>query len=181
MFSVNLTYKDRIQMLPIMRFHHFRFQDNRYVCHVENEGRSFTIEAIHLAEEKKVIISFPKALSLQALQTVNETISLIAEQLQAEVDDQETKLGYIENGQPVYIYHNFRQWVPYLTDAKYRSLKGQHVDVYNAGVHLISGLLTEVDIQAHEQSVTIQSLTLITTEGEETLYGDALQLEAKEL
>ncbi|UCZ51976.1 hypothetical protein LGQ02_14095 [Bacillus shivajii] len=173
MLNATITYKDKIHFYETIAPLNCKFDGTNYFKQLSNQStRKITIS--HDEESHKILFSLPNEVSFEECQKANTIIRFIADNVQGEIDDERAQLGYDEEGKPVYIYHRFEHWVEFIDEAKHRSLEGQKVAVLHGKEILGEGLLLtfKKEQPIDDSSQPVISCTLLTTDGEESFYGE---------
>ena len=150
---------------------------NHYTIFGKNEKK--VAELTFKPEENKLHITFSGNLSFIEYEMIHNTIVHITELCNGVIDDSEALIGYLENGEKVYIVKNWDEWSLFIHEAKYKTLEGQKVKVTNEKeVELGSGLLVDYTLETSKShSYLIKECTLITSFGERKFIGELLTIE----
>lgn len=115
-------------------------------------------------------------LEMAEYEVLREIILTMVSGTDAEIDESDCKLGYLENGEPAHLIKNWEPWKGFLMEAKLRTLEGQNVTVKDfTGDEMGNGLLAEYQIEKDPFRIT--TCTLITIFGQRKFEGQALQVE----
>ncbi|GAA3320196.1 hypothetical protein GCM10020331_030200 [Ectobacillus funiculus] len=133
-------------------------------------------------ETKEVSVSFfPKKLSYAQYALIHRFLIILAEKINGRIFDKGSMLGYLQDGTPAYIVTNWDEWSRFFyMRKKLHSSQGEYVHVYANSELLESGILLEYEMSKEGEAFAITSCTLLTSEGETTLHGEALVLEAEQ-
>lgn len=131
-------------------------------------------------QSKEIIISFSEKLSYEQYASIHRFLILLAKQVNGRIFDKGCLLGYLKDGTPAYIVTNWNEWSRFLHEEKLKAAQGEYVHAYANGELLDSGILLEYELNAEGETFAVRSCTLLTSDGEQTIYGDALLLEAEQ-
>ena len=131
-------------------------------------------------ETKEVSVSFSEKLSYAQYALIHRFLVILAEKINGRIFDKGSMLGYLQDGTPAYIVTNWDDWSRFLHEKKLHSSQGEYVHVYANSELLESGILLEYEMSKEGEAFAITSCTLLTSEGETTLHGEALVLEAEQ-
>ncbi|MCP8967540.1 hypothetical protein [Ectobacillus ponti] len=132
-------------------------------------------EAVH-----ELGISFSERLTYNQYTAIHQFLLTAAKALEGRIHDKGAMLGYLMDSTPAYIVTNWDAWSRMLHEKKLHSAKGEYVHIYKEGELLESGILLEYEFSPANTPFALVSCTLITSEGEQTVYGDHLTLEAEQ-
>ena len=131
-------------------------------------------------ETREIAVSFSEKLSYAQYAVIHRFLVMLAEKINGRVFDKGSMLGYLQDGTPAYIVTNWDEWSRFLHEKKLHSSQGEYVHVYADGELLDSGILLDYEMSKEGEAFAITSCTLLTSEGEATLHGEALVLEAEQ-
>lgn len=148
--------------------------DDQYSILSKKEAKIGTI----IREQSSIKFEYGKNLSMDDYEIIHNCIMHVHNLVGGRIDDSNSLLGYLENGEGAYIITNWEEWYAFLHKARYKTMEGQKVKVLDAGGdELGSGLLTDYKIDRDSDvSFVVNECTLITTSGEQTFYGDYLKI-----
>ncbi|MFX3623722.1 MAG: hypothetical protein ACE3JP_06740 [Ectobacillus sp.] len=129
---------------------------------------------------REIMVSFSEKLSYPQYDVVHRFLVALSERVNGRIYDKGALLGYLKDGTPAYIVTNWDEWSRFLHGEKLKASQGEYVHVYAGGELLDSGILLEYEVTGEGETFAIISCTLITSEGEQTFYGDSLTLEAEQ-
>lgn len=177
MLSVQISYPNQINIEEILIKAGFKKTSQTYI--LETSSQKELARGNHEENMNNLTITFPKNLALEEYKQIHKAISSIANQSVCTVDDSNSQLGYLQNGEVAYILTNWSQWIYFLERARHRSMEGQKVRVLNEnGFEIGNGILTEYTItDSLEDGFQIEKCTLITTFGESSFLGPNIKIE----
>ncbi|SDH46065.1 hypothetical protein [Alteribacillus bidgolensis] len=156
---------------------HFYKNKQNYVLKSILESTNTEVTGNIISAFSKITITFSENLSMNDYQLIREAIFLLAHHLQADMDDTKAFMGYLENGQKAYLFHEWKNWKAFLLHAKYKSMKGQKVEVKSkAGAW--RGILLDYQETFVNSECIITYCTLLTALGEKRVNGKFLHVEA---
>ncbi|MFT4414062.1 hypothetical protein ACLM5H_09395 [Fredinandcohnia humi] len=128
---------------------------------------------------REIFITFSGSFNLAQYERIHNVILFISKEVDGTIDDSESRLGYLENGEPAYIVNKWSQWTELLNTAKYKTLEGQMVRVMDQTCNeLGTGMLVEYKFSTSlNQTSVITECTLITLLGERHYVGETLYIE----
>ena len=132
-----------------------------------------------MPEETQLHYTFSGNLSFEEYETIHNTMIHITDLCNGEVDDSQSLIGYLENGEKVNIVKNWDEWSLFINKAKYKTLEGQKIRLLDdKNSELASGLLVDYKFELNRtQSFCITECTLITSFGERKFSGEQLLIE----
>ncbi|MCH1626333.1 hypothetical protein [Fredinandcohnia quinoae] len=151
---------------------------NTYSVHTK-ENKQISTVTTHI-DKNIIVFTFLESLKLSEYEQIHHLICLLAEEFEGVIDDTESQLGYLENGEPAFIIKNWAQWTMLLNEAKYKTLEGKMVDILNEnGDELGSGMLVDYKFDLSiDQTSIITECTIVTMLGERTYSGNPLVVKA---
>ena len=181
MLSTTLFYKEDLELKldKVFSEHKLVQKSNNSFSYTPPENKSELAAATINHIKNTATFTYGGNLSFKEYEQIHNLITSINQEVKGVVDDSNSLLGYLENGEPAYIIKNWNSWTIFLNRAKYVSMEGQKVRVLNEhGIELATGLLVcyEVD-PSTETQFTISSCSLVTTFGERTFSGSQLSIE----
>ena len=154
---------------------------NREFTRVLDYGKKLITMRIDEQNPHTLIGEFAQDLSMKEYKIINGLLKDIIGLFNGVIDDENSKLGYLEDGTPACIVTNWEKWETFLVKAKLRSLEGKKVMALNTNAEtLIEGLLVDYGSSEDDETgaLTITSCTVITIFGERTVKEEALFIEA---
>ena len=85
--------------------------ESHYEIYLENSDK--TLGDIHI-HHNGVTLEYSSELLLEEYIIIHDLISRLREGNDVIVDDSKSFLGYLSNGEPVYIVNNWEPWIEYL-------------------------------------------------------------------
>lgn len=176
MLHVLLNYHWESGISPILFNYGFLFREDRYVKKLTSD--SITVEATHDNEKKVLNVFCESEISFDGCKELHGLLKHLAIDLSAGIEDTNAMLGYDNTGKPAYLYHGFHQWSTFLDEAKYRSLEGFTVQIFDGKALLGEGMLIHANIPQENKSGRLEtpSCSIISTEGEEIFFGNQLSI-----
>jgi len=177
MLSVHISYPDHSNIDAILIKSGFKKTSSTYILETLTQKE---LAKANLEENSyNFTITFPNNLSLDEYGQIHKAISFIANHSAITVDDSNSQLGYLQNGEVACILTNWSDWVHFLEKARHKSMEGQKVKVLNEnGFELGNGILTEYTIvDSLDSGFQIEKCTLITTLGERSFLGPKIKIE----
>ncbi|MBU9713252.1 hypothetical protein [Evansella tamaricis] len=177
MLSVIIKYTGEKMFFSYISTLGFSYDQNSYRLALSKRAGG-PVVLTHQPELKKLILQFPKEVTMEDCKTINEIITSITNEIKGDVDDQGAHIGYDKHGKEIYIYHGFYKWSDFINKAKHRSLEGHKVSVLHGENELGEGILLTYERRkiSNDQRGDIVSCTLITKEGEQSFYGEAIEV-----
>ncbi|WP_338785901.1 hypothetical protein [Metabacillus sp. FJAT-53654] len=151
----------------------FLFVKNEYNYYLKDKK---LIEATIDSSNCSLKLLFSSGLNLEEYTMIHTIILCIMKKMNANIDDNDSLLGYTSNGEGAHIVSNWQNWYGFLQDAKLSSLEGKKVRVMDENdKELASGMF--VGYKADELTSSIIECTLITLFGERTYKGNKLSIQ----
>ncbi|RXT05799.1 hypothetical protein [Ammoniphilus sp. CFH 90114] len=173
MLTATIQFKPTYQIEGALLVNGFKNSKESYV--LETKQRKELVRAEVRTDE--VLFTFPGNLGMGEYETVHEALKNVLEASGGSIDDSNSLLGYLPNGEGAYIIHQFRAWTTFLLTAKHHSMKGQKVQVLDqAGRVMGEGLLMDYELE-ESHSFSVSKCTLVTTFGEQSYTGKHLKIE----
>ncbi|WP_102345078.1 hypothetical protein [Bacillus sp. Marseille-P3661] len=121
-------------------------------------------------EDSKIKFEYGGNLTMDQYEIIHNSILYVNELVEGKIDDSNSLLGYLENGEGAYVVTNWNEWYTFLHKAKFKTMEGQKVKVLDEdGVEIGTGLLMDYKLASDSSdSFIVTECTLITTDGEET-------------
>jgi hypothetical protein len=88
--------------------------ESHYEIYLENKGK--TLGDVHI-EHNGVTLEYSSELLLEEYIIIHDLITRLREGNDVIVDDSKSFLGYLSNGEPVYIVYNWEPWIEYLQNS----------------------------------------------------------------
>lgn len=120
-------------------------------------------------------LTFSGSLTFEDYELIHEAIDILAKELPAEIDDKKALMGYLENGEKAFIYHQWKEWKAYLLQAKHVSMEGQKIEV-KKGEDSWQGILLHYSSHIKNDKFRVTECTVLGTDGEVRVQGDELIL-----
>lgn len=150
-------------------------QDSHYVLMTPDRKELAKINQL----DSKIEFSFPKSLNMEEYAQIHRLIIRIHEKAGGTIEDSNSLLGYLQNGEEARIVTNWEAWVGFLQGARHKSMQGQKVRIMDEkGMEIGNGLL--LDYETNDESgspFAVKSCTLVTSFGERTFTGQNLKIE----
>lgn len=173
MLTATIQFKPAYHIERTLLENGFKHSKESYV--LETKERKELARAEIRSEE--VLFTFPGNLGMREYEAVHEALKSVLEASGGSIDDSNSLLGYLPNGEGAYIIHQFRAWTTFLLTAKHHSMKGQKVQVLDeAGRMMGEGLLMDYELEDSD-SFSVRKCTLVTTFGEQSYTGKHLKIE----
>lgn len=120
-------------------------------------------------------LTFAGDLSFEDYELIHHAAVLLAEGLEAEVDDSRALMGYLENGEAARLFHEWKKWKAYLLKAKHGSMEGQKVEVVKEDGSW-KGILLEYTDKTVDDEHIVTECVLLGTDGEIRVQGKKLEV-----
>lgn len=181
MLSTTIFYKEKLglNLKEIFNSHKLVQNSDHSFSYISTENKSELVVATISPIKNTAIFTFGGNLSFKEYEQVHNLITTISQEIKGVIDDSNSLLGYLENGEPAYIVKNWNSWTIFLNRAKHISMEGQKVRILNEdGNEIATGLLVGYEVDpSSEAQFSISSCTLVTTFGERTFSGSQLSIE----
>ncbi|RSK28347.1 hypothetical protein EJF36_16570 [Bacillus sp. HMF5848] len=172
MLSVLLKYNKDKELADALFAEGFILQNGKWVF---MDGLHILL-SIESATDEEATIGFPGDLPMNRFKKVHDKLINLADHLEAEIDDSQSLLGYLANGDGAYIVTNWTEWIIFLQEAKLRTLEGKKVRVLDEKeTELGNGLYVSSETESTTGNIT--SCTIITMFGEKTYTSNTLIIE----
>lgn len=129
--------------------------------------------------DSKLEFSFPPNLSMEEYAQIHRVLVQIHEKIGGTIEDSNSLLGYLQNGEEARIVTNWEAWVAFLQGARHKTMQGQKVRIIDEkGMEIGTGLL--LDYETNDKSgspFSVSSCTLVTSFGERRFTGQNLKIE----
>lgn len=150
----------------------FKKREDHYILNTIENKR--LVDLVINEDEYSLTLTFANNLAFKDYERIHHLIDQLANDLNGVVDDKESLLGYLQNGEGAHIHTNWDQWAAFLTQARYKTLEGQMVKVLKEdGQELGSGLLVEYTFNSRHH---LEECKLVTMFGEKTFKGEKLEI-----
>ncbi|UTR15375.1 hypothetical protein MM221_01920 [Salipaludibacillus sp. LMS25] len=166
MLTITFSYSTALGISPILFDHGFTFHDDHYRKTLTSAPVDIVFK--HHNAKQLLLLTCEENVSFSCCKELYYLIDELAHDLSAKIDDKEALMGYDQRGEPAYLYHGFPRWATYIDKARQHSMEGTQVEIWQHHNRLARGVL--VNCPGDENT----SYTLITSEGEQTFYGDLL-------
>ncbi|UTR11139.1 hypothetical protein MM300_02065 [Evansella sp. LMS18] len=175
MLQVKISYSGEQMLYGILSALGFKYDNSRYSLKLSPKAGGPLVLTNHPAD-KEINLTFPEEVTMEDCIEINRIIEAIAGEIDGKVDDSEAHLGYDKDGNKKFIYHGFNSWAEFIDDARHKTLEGQKVAVKHGDEIMGEGILLTLDRAREGDKVKVISCTLVTTSGEQSFYGDDLQI-----
>lgn len=130
--------------------------------------------------DSRVELTFPQNLNMEEYAQIHRVIVQIHEKVGGTIEDSNSLLGYLRNGEEARIVTNWEAWVAFLQGARHKSMQGQKVRVIDEkGMEIGNGLLMDYVTSEDKASnpFAVKECTLVTSFGERKFTGQNLKIE----
>ncbi|MFS0779189.1 hypothetical protein ABC255_24735 [Neobacillus sp. 3P2-tot-E-2] len=111
LLTTTLTFHKEVDLakydLPFLK----KRTEGHYEIYLENSDK--TLGDVHI-DHNGVTLEYSSELLLEEYIIIHDLISRLRERNDVIVDDSKSFLGYLSNGEPVYIVNNWEPWIEYL-------------------------------------------------------------------
>jgi hypothetical protein len=111
LLTTTLTFHKEVDLakydLPFLK----KRTESHYEIYLENSDK--TLGDVHI-DHNGVTLEYSSELLLEEYIIIHDLISRLRERNDVIVDDSKSFLGYLSNGEPVYIVNNWEPWIEYL-------------------------------------------------------------------
>ncbi|MGJ9382651.1 hypothetical protein [Salipaludibacillus sp. CF4.18] len=175
MLKVKLYYKENRNSEGAFQKAGFSKAREGYFLDKALSKKRESVLAEHKADSSFYQLIFSGDLTFEDYQIIHDAVKILATELEAEIDDDQAFMGYLENGEKACLYYHWKKWKAYLLKAKHRSMEGQKIEV-TKGTDKWQGILLGYTDKTVNDEFFVTECTILGTSGEIRVQGEDLHL-----
>jgi uncharacterized protein (UPF0297 family) len=111
MLSTTLIFRQNVNILPLNLPFLKRKNEKHFQVHLESADKVIADILLH---DNTLTFNYSSELLLEEFVIIHEMISRLQKEHTVQVNDQNSFLGYLSNGEPAYIVTNWDNWMEYI-------------------------------------------------------------------